>query len=240
MKALLVTERQALRETVDHHLKPQGISVIHYGNPLKAMDNIIEIDPEIVLFSARDFPRHWKPFLIFLRNHRERRSAIFVLLIPAKFDSDEAAKAQHLGVNGIVRDSLHEPAQRDKLKAIVSRYKKIEDHRANQRYTPDDSDGMVFVFSHPGNYALVTGTLRDISGDGLRFEPFRTTLIADLRPGMLIEHAGLRIGDETIHPVCRVISAENDLRVTFERMDPEDRGLLLSHLAGRVMAIRYT
>ncbi len=238
MKALLVTERQALRETVDHHLAPQGIVVIHYDNPLKAMDNIVEIDPEIVLFSARDFPRHWKPFLIFLRNHRERRSAVFVLLTPTQFDSDEAAKAQHLGVNGIVRDSLHEPSQRDKLKAIVRRYKKIEDHRTNQRYTPDESDRMIFVFSHPLHCALITGTVLDISGDGLRFDPFRPKLVADLEPGTIIDQAGLRIGDETLHPICRVVSAEKDLRLTFQSMDPEDRGLLLSHLAGRVLAIR--
>ncbi|TVQ24772.1 MAG: PilZ domain-containing protein [Spirochaetaceae bacterium] len=240
MKALLVTERQSLKETVDHHIGPQGVAVIHYENPLKAMDNIVEIDPEIVLFSARDYPRHWKPFLIFLRNHRERRSTIFILLTPPKFDSDEAAKAQHLGVNGIVEDSLHDSAQRDKLKAIVQRYKKIEDHRTNQRYAPDEGDRMIFVFSHPFNYSLVTGTVRDISGDGLRFEPFNTDQLRGLEAGTLIDHAGLRIGDETLHPPCKVVSAGADLRLSFHSMDPEERGLLLSHLASRVLALKYT
>jgi len=31
------------------------------------MDNISEIQPELVLFSAEDYPRHWKIFLKVLR-----------------------------------------------------------------------------------------------------------------------------------------------------------------------------
>lgn len=67
MKAMLVIEKDSIKHKVVEHLAPQGFVFIHYTNPLKAMDNIDEVAPEIVLFSAADYPRHWKPFLQLFR-----------------------------------------------------------------------------------------------------------------------------------------------------------------------------
>ncbi|MDR1588437.1 MAG: hypothetical protein LBS57_13370, partial [Treponema sp.] len=35
------------------------IEIIHYSQALKAMDNIEEINPDAIIISACDFPRHW-------------------------------------------------------------------------------------------------------------------------------------------------------------------------------------
>ncbi|MFW5802131.1 MAG: hypothetical protein ACOCVC_08850, partial [Spirochaeta sp.] len=67
MRILLIT-------TQEHHyeyLTQLGIDtyhILHYGDPLKAMDNLQELKPNILIVSAHDFPRHWKPLHVLLRD----------------------------------------------------------------------------------------------------------------------------------------------------------------------------
>ena len=43
MKTLLIIEHDNLKEQVIEHLAPRGFDFIHYRNPIKAIDNIEEI-----------------------------------------------------------------------------------------------------------------------------------------------------------------------------------------------------
>ena len=72
MKILLVSERDELRDHIRRNFMPRGAEIIQYYNPIKAMDNLDEVDPEVVLFSAQDFPRHWKPFLCYCPSSKEQ------------------------------------------------------------------------------------------------------------------------------------------------------------------------
>ncbi len=72
MKALLVVEDDAIADAVRYYLQPLGLDVIRYRDPLKALDNLDEINPDAVIMSARDFPRHWKTIVVNLRATRPK------------------------------------------------------------------------------------------------------------------------------------------------------------------------
>src|SRR6056297_1331296 len=144
MKILLVSERDELKGYIRRNFMPRGAEIIQYYNPIKAMDNLDEIDPDVVLFSAQDFPRHWKPFLIFLRDSRAREQCVFVVLTGGEFDHEEADKAQALQVNGIVDERLQDRRELARLKDLVNRYRDIGDARGERRLVPTQTDRVGF------------------------------------------------------------------------------------------------
>ncbi|TVQ41043.1 MAG: PilZ domain-containing protein [Spirochaetaceae bacterium] len=215
MKVLLVSERQDLRGQLDHHFNPLGLEVIQYWNPIKAMDNIDEIDPDVVLFSARDFPRHWKPFLTFLRNHRTRDATVFVLLRPPDFAFEEASKAQHLGVNGLADDALADRQDINRLRDLIVRYKELREQRHNKRYVPQPEDRIEFIFSHPRTLQFVTGRIEDISASGLRFKAHRAQAVTEIESGELLRHCSLRLGDSILNLEAEVVRNDDALSLRF-------------------------
>ena len=221
MKVLLVSERQDLRGQLDRHFNPLGLEVIQYWNPIKAMDNIDEIGPDVVLFSAGDFPRHWKPFLTFLRNHRTRYTTVFVLLRPKDFAFEEASKAQHLGVNGLADDSLADRDDINHLRDLIVRYKEIRDQRHSKRYVPHPEDRIEFIFSHPRTLQFVTGRIEDISASGLRFVPHRSQITGEIEAGANLRHCSLRLGDSILNLACEVIRNDGSLSLRFHDRDSD-------------------
>ena len=145
MKILLVAYKDATRESLLRHLKPRGLDLIHYRNPIKAMDNIDEIEPDFVFFSAEDFPRHWKPFIQLMRESFTREQTFFVLLKGEQFSFDEAAKAKHLQVNGIIREDLEDRKEFRRLEELLVKYSRLVQNREGIRYIPEDHDKREFV-----------------------------------------------------------------------------------------------
>ena len=101
MKIVIVTSDVKLRKTVMDYFVPRNCEIIHYTNPIKAVDNYFEIDPDVVIFNVQDFPRHWKIGIQFLRDLKGRNDAVFILLSEKPLTTDEADKALYLGVNAL-------------------------------------------------------------------------------------------------------------------------------------------
>ena len=60
MKALIINEDTFVTEELSSILKEKNIEIINYSWLLKAMDNIEEIQPDIIITNASEYPRHWK------------------------------------------------------------------------------------------------------------------------------------------------------------------------------------
>ncbi|MFP4483983.1 MAG: PilZ domain-containing protein [Spirochaetaceae bacterium] len=220
MKILLVSNRQSLGDLVHAHFRPHGSELIHYWNPIKAMDNLDEIAPDVVLFSARDFPRHWKPFVAFLRDQRSRDATVFILLDGQNLSEEEAEKAQHLQVNALVSEALDDNAELDRLKEVVSRYKKLDEGRTEHRYVPHGPDDIHFAFTHPTTFQIVTGTVVDVSSTGLRFVPENPHALGEIAQGRRLEDCSLQLGDEIVTVTCTVVRPGKELGLRFEARDP--------------------
>jgi DNA-binding NarL/FixJ family response regulator len=234
MKLLLVAERQETKENLAFHLLPLGIEIIHYLNPLKAMDNIDEIDPQIVLFSSSDFPRHWKPFLRLLRDDKARHESIFILLRGEDFSVQEAAKAVHLEVNGIISEMISADRIVNNLEEILLRYGMIKDRaRKNRRYLPSAFDDLEFILTHPQSLKVVTGMLADISLTGARFIPDNPKLTEDLERGSQIPTCSLQVGEAILAVSCKLVRNEKYMGLQFLSLSDKDMGLLKKYLDSR-------
>ena len=92
---------------------------------------------------------------------------------------------------------------------------------------------IALLFTHPVRHTIVTGTVEHIDRDGLEFELFRPELLESLEVGMLIPRCRMKIGTDMVEVSCRIVSTEDRLRLVFNRLAPDVRGLLLSYLATR-------
>ena len=207
MKVLLIAERDELKIKIAGFLHAYGIEIIQYWHPIKAMDNLDETIPDAVLFSAQDFPRHWKIFLVFLRASCSKEEIPFILLKGSDFDSDETSKAALLDANAIVDENLNNNEDITRIKDIFSRYEKIEASPSessvstpSSSYFPTPEDRIDLLFTHPENYSLVSGVVKELTSSSLLFQPLSPEKTEDLRPSTIISAASFRIG-ELIHRV---------------------------------------
>jgi len=230
MKLLLVTAREETRTVVFHHFEKFGYDIISYNNPLKAMDNIAEITPDVVLFNAEDFPRHWKPFLQVMRQLSGRDKSVFVILKGTSFNNEEALKAGSLGVNGVISEDFDSEEDLIQLENILSRYIVHNDLRGPRRFTKGIYEDVDFLFNHPENFTMLTGAVTDLSFDGLRFEPDCPQLTTDIKEGTNIPACSIRFGDFVCSVGVRVVRNNKSISFRFSDFDESDRGCFLDYL----------
>lgn len=230
MKALLLIENDRAAEIIKFYLKPLGFEAIRYRNPLKALDNLEEIDPDAVILSARDYPRHWKIIAANVRAERNKEECVLILLKGELFPFEEAAKAAHLGINGVVKDDLDDRHEQAQFQRLLKRYVTVDESRNSERIAPSAWDRLDFSFSHPHNLAPIVGRLETISSDGLSFLPDSPVLIADLAQGTLLDDCSLRAGDRILSLSCRVLRSDRALALSISSMEEEERAYFEEYL----------
>jgi len=199
MKVLVISDSEDLKSRIEKHLASSGTEIIHYRHPIKAMDNLEELAPEVVLFSADDFPRHWKIFLVYLRSNESKESVPFVILHGKDFDYEEVSKATFLGVNGMVDESFQAEGEMQKLKDILARYKKIPISKPQEivgLYRPSADDRVDLIFLHPENLHLVRGKVTALSASEIHFSPADSEKTMTLEENSIISDCSLRLGDK--------------------------------------------
>lgn len=198
MKMMLVSDTPVLKPFLERSFSFQQADVIHYDNPIKAMDNLEEIQPEIVLFSSTDFPRHWKPFVMYLRNTFSRHETVFVLLISDAFSDEEAQKAEYLDVNAVLDEDLTSSQTLERVRGIITRYHHNTDIRRNTRYLPSSSDEIRCIFTNPYTFRFVYCDVIDISAGGLRLRPVYDEVLNELDPHSVLTMVSLQLGSSII------------------------------------------
>ena len=233
MKILVVAEKERITEPIKKHLPPLGFDFIFYKNPVKAMDNLYEISPELIIFSAEDFPRHWKPFLKVLREYFPHDKCVFILLKTSYFTLEDAEKSAFLGVNGLVDEDLDEYALIDRLKGIFSRYILPRETRRYRRYFVTDYDNVSFLFNHPETLELIPGKVVEISAKGA------TILIPEHYTGQFgqgsrIKLCSLKIEDKIITIDCTILRSDFYTTIIFDTILNEDMQYIQNYFENRV------
>jgi hypothetical protein len=232
MKALIVARDDTLKNLLAYHLKPLGFEILYFSDPIKLLDELDKLEPQMILASAVDFPRHWKTLVKLLREKRSKEECVFVLLA-GTLPFEEAAKAMHLGVNGIVSAGLGDKQQVRQLAQLYRRYRSVKDQRRFQRLVPSSRERVQLVFVHPRNSAIVTGFLAEISIQGAGFKPADPESTADLRRGEQIPLAALRVGEDIITLVCQVSRNRGELGLQFTSFEPGGHHKLFRYIRGR-------
>ncbi len=97
MKALLICESQTELDTYNDFFKNNSFNTICYTWLLKALDNLLEINPDVVLINSIDYPRHWKTFVQYLRSMCTHECPV-VLICSDDQSEDEQKKVDALKV----------------------------------------------------------------------------------------------------------------------------------------------
>jgi hypothetical protein len=215
MKLLLVMGSDDACNLISLYIKPLGFEMIRYYNVLKAMDNIDETDPAAIIISARDFPRHWKTMVQFVRTERPKDMCPIILLKGDNFPLEETSKAFYLGVSGIIDEALDNSAEIDRLQGILNRYIPIDEKRRARRYQAKKWQRFNFIFANPRDKTLVTGEVKTISAGGISFYPDHSALMKDIRLNMELAECSLRAGDNILSPVCRLVRTGRIVSMEF-------------------------
>jgi hypothetical protein len=230
MKLLLVLASDDTFNNVSLFLKPLGFELIRYRQVLKAMDNIDEADPLAIIISAKDFPRHWKTMVGFVRYERGKNECPVILLKGDNFPREETDKAMHLGVNGIVLETLKDSIEVDQLQSILARYVSVDDKRKNRRYRAESWTRFGFMFSSPLDDQVITGAVKTVSSTGLSFEPDHPALIKDLVLDSEIPGCSLRAGDAILSPSCVLRRTGKIVSMEFSSFPAEEKAILSAYL----------
>jgi hypothetical protein len=233
MKMILVAAKGGDSVPLGYHLKPLGFTVEHSRDPVALTERLDEIDPQAIIFNAGDFPRHWKPLLKLAREKKPREELIFLLVAPPDFPQEDAWKAAHLGVNGILSGNFSDRQELYRLEEIVRRYRSVSDKRNFTRLVPQEADELGFAFTHPRRMALVTGKIREISIQGSSFLPARPTTVEDLEVGSEIRDCSLKIEDRIIAITCKVTRNRAELGFQFLSFEEGGHHALLSYIQAR-------
>ena len=186
MKVLLVADNEELRNFLERELSLRGADLMHYWHPIKAMDNVDETAPELVIFSGRDFPRHWKPFLVYFRAYSQKMESVpFVLLRGENFSEDEQKKAEHLRVNAVISESFSQMEDLQKLKSFASTGGR------GHSYRPSAEEKAEILFTHPETLNLVQARIEEISSVAVTFNPLAPELCESLEFPVRVESCSL-------------------------------------------------
>ena len=213
MKALLISDLPRSTDDLQPLFSEYKFDLIHYRSPLKALDNIEEISPNIVLINTRDFPRHWKPITQHIRWDTSREEIPVILLTPPDFSADEADKAMFLGVQGIINlketDNYNDVLE--ELRMIFNRY--------NYKHIKNLEKSVQFLFTNPIDETIITGTVKNLTDNDITF-----------LPDMPANAGNLKIEHNFIVPNCKIVSNDGVLNLKFVDLSDEDKKTITDFL----------
>lgn len=102
MKALLISDRKEIIDFVTPKIKARGFDLIHYRWIIKALDNIEEIQPDVIVLSAGEYPRHWKTLAGFVQSGIGGNDVKVYLFETNPLSEEDEKKAEGLGVFSFV------------------------------------------------------------------------------------------------------------------------------------------
>lgn len=192
MIILLIAEERNLKTKFQQYFGRIGYSVIQYSNPLKAMDNLEEISPDVVICNTSDYPRHWKIVVKQIREKWDRTEVIAVLLVTDTFDFDETDKAATLGVNILSPSTIETIEDFENLNNKIRRYKSPSELFKISSWLPQNP--VPFAFSHPKDSRMITGYFVELTTTGGVFHSNEPGEIADIEVGSVIKACSMKIG----------------------------------------------
>ena len=228
MKAIIICDDEELIGKVDSALASLSYDTIIYRWLLKALDNIEEIRPDIVVVSASDYPRHWKTLTQFIKSGIAGKIPDVILYAPKSFSETEKMKAQKLGIKGIFdscdedgmsffRSVVNSPTgdlspdfENTETDAVQNTEAASISETLSAEGLSDSKIGTA-VFTHPKTGAFVTGTIRSLSDGSAEFTVDIPSLAAEIASGDKIEELSMRTEGVPTYCTASVVSAENEI-----------------------------
>lgn len=151
MKILIISEDSYFTNTISNFFKNTDFDLITYRMIIKALDNIEEIKPEVIILSAIEYPRHWKTLVQYAKSGIGSEKVSVFLFNPYELDDDERIKIENLEITGIL--TALEPQDLAQMKAKIEELYPVTS-------APVHKQGK-FILSHPVSNVFITGRVND-------------------------------------------------------------------------------
>ena len=204
MKALIISDDDKVIEKINSTLTDAGYETIVYKWLLKALDNVEEIQPDTVIISACDYPRHWKTFTQFIKGGIVKKIPQVILFTPADFPANEQQKARTLGIKGIF--SSYNESGLELLRSILAAegpaqivVKEAIQSEKNPSPISSSVKNFGLVFTHPSTSAFITGKIISLMDDIVEFIPDISSLTEGICVEDIISEVSFRKKDEFIY-----------------------------------------
>jgi hypothetical protein len=220
MKLLMVIASDETSKLLSLYIKPLGFNLIRYRYVLKAMDNLDEIEPDAVIMSARDFPRHWQILLQFVRCTFPLTPLPFVVLRSACFPFEDAVRAFYLGATPL-DEQLSRPADIEILRRVVLN----EEPKRISIMERNNKKRFSLMLVNPLTGIMVAGEVKGISDEYVSFLP--AISLSEVPPNTELPECSLRAGEWVLSPRCLLTRQGREVVLRFLSF-PGDEGAILS------------
>lgn len=213
MKALIISEDENVYSTLDEILKNASYDTIIYKWLLKALDNIEEIRPDLIVVSSSEYPRHWKTLVQFVKSGIGGDDVQIYLYEPTPVSEEDEEKAKILGVTGcfsefdefgkmVLRQAQepHEEVLEPQEETVVSEPVEepleepspiVEDPVVEETPAPSEEPAVTntghFMFTHPSSQKFISGKYFDYNGKTLSCSFFDDTDLSTVKEEMTVE-----------------------------------------------------
>jgi hypothetical protein len=208
MKAIIISDDNEVIRKINNTLISHSFDTIIYRWLLKALDNIEEIRPDVVIISTCDYPRHWKTFTQFAKSGISGTEPQIILYTPTFFPHAETEKAIMLGIKGTF-SSVNEAG----LERFVSILNARTPVCAEQTVKTAEVSVMQIqkkyfglIFTHPNTEAFVTGTVLSYKDNLINFLPDIPLLAQGLAEGDHICEVSFRVDNDYAYCTADIIS----------------------------------
>ncbi|MCM1321160.1 MAG: hypothetical protein NC041_04785 [Bacteroides sp.] len=230
MKALLIAETESVLSSFSRFLERRGYDIIRYRWLMKAMDNLEEISPDILVLNCIDYPRHWKIFAQFASSGAFAKKPKIILVVPPDFSAEEQKKAEYLNVSAAVTDAENadsvqkleticgtpasaSPAEKSETAASPSS-RADNSGTAFPQEQPENPDA-VFSFIIPGSTDSAAGTVISCRYPMLTFSPQDKTVFSRVRFGQIIPETTFIREGKTTHQRAQIRSIQPEKTLGF-------------------------
>ena len=200
MKLLYIGKNQ-LDNKYKSLYKSFSIECLCYTNPIKAIDNLLEIAPDFILVEKEEFPRMWKIILTSVRELYTKDECSF--LLQGNLDDDEITAFKYL------QGSFNFEKNIENL-LIIKKYliDRLECTNLSNIYIPFDKE-LCISFIKPDDYSFVNGYIIEINENKLMFQLDQKEDLTGLTKGKTINNASINLSDTVITVDLLIISVKS-------------------------------
>ena len=193
MKALIISEDEKVYSTLDELLKNAKYDTIIYKWLLKALDNIEEIRPDLIVVSSSEYPRHWKTLVQFVKSGIGGDNVDIYLYEPVPVSQEDEEKAKILGVTGCF-SQFEEFAELIKVECeqdVVPEVQDVDAKPVEGTVVEKEEELSIpntghFMFTHPLTNKFISGKYFDYNGKTLSCSFYELKDLDSVNDGMTI------------------------------------------------------
>lgn len=185
MKALIISANNEYTKDVQNILTEKNCFPITYHSALKALDNIEEIAPDMLIINTGDFPRHWKTIIQYTQTLFPEKQVQIYLLTSDFFSKKEQEKAYHYDAHIVhsVEDFAAEFSTENTEKPAVQ---PVTTQNLTNRELLQTEENTKTIFLHNGKMNItIQGIIQSIDYPKITFLPVHEEDRKKLRFGQI-------------------------------------------------------